>query len=146
MNKKAIIGLGILAVAGIGYYMWKNKKTSTSKVSGSKLTTPPSEMGASQDEEEDSNATGVIIKPKPSRCPKGYTFSNGRCVADAAYVAGWENGQEPKSGYTAGWEKDKETPMPCALGYEATLDPVKGTICTHPKKNIIRPFYAGVNM
>ena len=36
MNKKAIfIGLGVLAVAGIGYYMWKKKnETTTSKFSG----------------------------------------------------------------------------------------------------------------
>jgi hypothetical protein len=26
-NKKLYIGLGILAVAGIGYYMWKKNKT-----------------------------------------------------------------------------------------------------------------------
>jgi LPXTG-motif cell wall-anchored protein len=26
MNKKVLIGLGVLAVAGIGYYMWKKNK------------------------------------------------------------------------------------------------------------------------
>jgi hypothetical protein len=35
MNKKTIlIGLGVLAVAGIGYYMWKKKNETTSGASG----------------------------------------------------------------------------------------------------------------
>ena len=52
-NKKLIIGLGILAVAGIGYYMWKNKKSAKSRVSNSdvKSVTPPSEMGATNTDE-----------------------------------------------------------------------------------------------
>jgi hypothetical protein len=34
-NKKVIIGLGVLAIAGIGYYMWKKNKTeNNSNVSG----------------------------------------------------------------------------------------------------------------
>jgi hypothetical protein len=45
MNKKTIlIGLGVLAVAGIGYYMWKKKNETTS--------------GA----DESSNATGARYK------------------------------------------------------------------------------------
>ena len=33
MNKKTIlIGLGVLAVAGIGYYMWKKKSEKTSEI------------------------------------------------------------------------------------------------------------------
>jgi hypothetical protein len=98
MNKKTmLIGLGVLAVAGIGYYMWKKKNET--------------KLGA---------------------C--GCSGADGQ---DEGYVAGWEN--EPKSDYTAGWEKDKETPKPCADGYNATLDPIKGTICTLPPKNITRP-------
>ena len=35
MNKKTIlIGLGVLAVAGIGYYMWKKKNETTSGACG----------------------------------------------------------------------------------------------------------------
>jgi hypothetical protein len=35
MNKKTIlIGLGVLAVAGIGYYMWKKKSETTSGACG----------------------------------------------------------------------------------------------------------------
>jgi hypothetical protein len=38
MNKKTmLIGLGVLAVAGIGYYMWKKKNETTSGASGSKV-------------------------------------------------------------------------------------------------------------
>ena len=142
VNKKVIIGLGVLAVAGIGYYMWKNKKSTKSRVN----STPPSEMGASQ-EEEDSNVTGASVTSTPSRCPKPWVYANGKCnKIGAAYVAGWENGQEPTSNYVAGWDKDKATPMPCNQGYTASLDPVKGTICTPNKKNIVRPYYAGANM
>ena len=59
-NKKLIIGLGILAVAGIGYYMWKNKKSAKSRVSNSdvKSVTPPSEMGATNTD-DDSDFTGI---------------------------------------------------------------------------------------
>jgi hypothetical protein len=35
MNKKTmLIGLGVLAVVGIGYYMWKKKSETTSGASG----------------------------------------------------------------------------------------------------------------
>jgi hypothetical protein len=35
MNKKTmLIGLGVLAVAGIGYYMWKKKNETTSDADG----------------------------------------------------------------------------------------------------------------
>jgi hypothetical protein len=35
MNKKTmLIGLGVLAVAGIGYYMWKKKNETTSSAEG----------------------------------------------------------------------------------------------------------------
>ncbi len=141
VNKKVIIGLGIFAVAGIGYYMWKNKKSSTSKSLDSKLATSDSEMGASMDEEEDSNVTGAGgTKPPTNRCPKGWYFANNKCNPNSTlgYVAGWENGQQPYSGYTAGWQNG--APAPCNIGYNATLDPVKGTICTRPK-SILKPFY-----
>lgn len=148
VNKKVIIGLGVLAVAGIGYYMWKNKKSTESKNSNSdvKLATTPSEMGAIQNEEEGSNVTGASTTstPKPNRCPKGWVYANGKCnKLGANYVAGWENGQQAYSGYTAGWKDG--APAPCALGYEATLDPVKGTICTAVKKNIVRPYLSTIN-
>jgi hypothetical protein len=46
MNKKTmLIGLGVLAVAGIGYYMWKKKNETTS--------------AAANGEDESSNAVGV---------------------------------------------------------------------------------------
>ena len=34
MNKKTLIGLAVLAVAGIGYYMWKKKNETTSGACG----------------------------------------------------------------------------------------------------------------
>jgi hypothetical protein len=33
-NKNLLIGLGVLAVAGIGYYMWKKKSEKTSSACG----------------------------------------------------------------------------------------------------------------
>lgn len=77
-NKKLIIGLGILAVAGIGYYIWKNKKSAKSRVSNSdvKSVTPPSEMGATNtDENSESDFTG-IRKTRPC-CIKEV---NGKCL------------------------------------------------------------------
>jgi hypothetical protein len=129
MNKKTIfIGLGVLAVAGIGYYMWKKKNETTSGACGCSAAD-------GEDEDESSNATAGAGKTD-TRCPKGYVYDNLKCkkytsVAFTAddtdtYVSGWEN--EPKSGYTAGW--DKGSPRPCAVGYSASLDPIKGTICT----------------
>jgi hypothetical protein len=58
MNKKTIlIGLGVLAVAGIGYYMWKKKSETTS--------------GA----EEKSNAKGGDWAwTESGKCPYGYTL------------------------------------------------------------------------
>ena len=51
MNKKIIlIGLGVLAVAGIGYYMWKKKNETTSGACGCSAAD-------GEDEEESSNAT-----------------------------------------------------------------------------------------
>ena len=48
MNKKTIlIGLGVLAVAGIGYYMWKKKNKTTS---------------AAANGEDESNAAGKSIQ------------------------------------------------------------------------------------
>jgi hypothetical protein len=142
MNKKVIIGLGILAVAGIGYYMWKNKKSTKSRISSN--STPPSEMGATQEAEY--NVTGGTKTTVGNRCPKGWVYANGKCnKLGATYVAGWENGQEPTSNYVAGWDKDKATPMPCNQGYTATLDPIKGTICTPNKKNMVRPYISTVN-
>lgn len=145
-NKKMYIGLGILAVAGIGYYMWKNKKSTKSRISSN--STPPSEMGATQEAEEESNVTGGTKTTVGNRCPKGWVYANGKCnKLGATYVAGWENGQEPTSNYVAGWaDKGTQTPNPCNEGYSATLDPIKGTICTPNKKNIVRPYYAGANM
>jgi hypothetical protein len=32
MNKKVLIGLGVLTVAGIGYYMWKKNSEKTSSI------------------------------------------------------------------------------------------------------------------
>ena len=54
-NKKIYIGLGILAVVGIGYYIWQNKNT-----------------------ENKSNATGKG-KDKKKKCPNGYSLQNGVC-------------------------------------------------------------------
>jgi hypothetical protein len=52
VNKKVIIGLGVLVVAGIGYYMWKNKKPeTTSKASGC-------DCDCNDEEEEESNVIG----------------------------------------------------------------------------------------
>jgi hypothetical protein len=54
MNKKTmLIGLGVLAVAGIGYYMWKKKNETTSGASG---------CGCGCEEEESSNATAYTDK------------------------------------------------------------------------------------
>lgn len=36
MNKKVLIGLGVLAVAGVAFYMWKKKKGSESSESETK--------------------------------------------------------------------------------------------------------------
>ena len=125
MNKKIIlIGLGVLAVAGIGYYMWKKKNETTSGACGCSAAD-------GEDEEESSNATAG--KGTGRRCPNGYVYDNGKCKSASSfdgsdtYVAGWE--EEPMSGYTAGWNKDG-SPRPCNYGYDATLDATKGTICT----------------
>jgi hypothetical protein len=58
-NKKLYIGLGILAVAGIGYYMWKNKKSEKSRVSnsGAKLDSQSTlEIGDLQSENDSENS------------------------------------------------------------------------------------------
>jgi len=58
MNKKTIlIGLGVLAVAGIGYYMWKKKNETTSGACGCSAAD-------GEDEEESSNATAGVGTPK----------------------------------------------------------------------------------
>jgi hypothetical protein len=134
MNKKTmLIGLGVLAVAGIGYYMWKKKSETTSGACGC--------SGADGSDEEDSSSNATAgDKPRGTPCPSGYHYDNGYCKKNVSphftgdaelphtYVAGWEN--EPTSDYTAGWDK-YGNPRACSFGYNATLDPQKGTICTH---------------
>lgn len=93
-NKKLIIGLGILAVAGIGYYIWQKKnKDSFSKFEG----------------EESSNATGRKTK---LCCVKE---TNGVCneLKEVYYTVPCPN---PKRGASA-----RTIPMPstgvCPKGY-----------------------------
>jgi LPXTG-motif cell wall-anchored protein len=51
-NKTMLIGLGVLAVAGIGYYMWKKKNETTSNAQGDWVYASDSGTGG---------------------CPRGYT-------------------------------------------------------------------------
>jgi hypothetical protein len=56
VNKKVIIGLGVLAVAGIGYYMWtKNKPENKSEFLGFKT----------KKRETNSNPTNVVLGGTP---------------------------------------------------------------------------------
>ncbi len=45
MNKKLLIGLGVVAAAGVGYYLWKRKKDSETETKsnakgGANITCP----------------------------------------------------------------------------------------------------------
>jgi hypothetical protein len=79
MNKKTmLIGLGVLAVAGIGYYMWKKKNETTSGACGcssadgeEEETNSGCECGC---EETTSNAKGdTWAWGGTGGCPYGYT-------------------------------------------------------------------------
>lgn len=63
MNKKILIGAGVLAVAGIAYYMWKNKKESSEKLSIN---------------EEKASAIGKIGTVNNVDCPQGCVCSDGK--------------------------------------------------------------------
>ena len=67
-NKKLLIGLGVLAVAGIGYYMWMKKSEKKSGVCG---------CSAADGSEEKSNVTS---KGKTKMCCTKVD-GNGNCVS-----------------------------------------------------------------
>ncbi len=76
-NKKIIIGLGVLAFAGIGYYMWKkNKPENTSSASGCDCG-----CGCCDDKEDVSNVTSVSDNAY-QRCVNMYT-SQGLSLSEA---------------------------------------------------------------
>jgi hypothetical protein len=86
MNKKTIlIGLGVLAVAGIGYYMWKKKSETTSGACGCSSADGEEEETngeeESTDEEEKSNAVSyanAYVKSPYSPCRLGYYETTGQ--------------------------------------------------------------------
>jgi hypothetical protein len=62
MNKKTIfIGLGVLAVAGIGYYMWKKKNETTSGACGCSAANGEDSSAKEENDEESSNYWGDEI-------------------------------------------------------------------------------------
>jgi len=78
MNKKTIlIGLGVLAVAGIGYYMWnKNQSTTTSKFSGA--------CGCSGADGSDEDSSSITAGGKACDCQQGYMYNydaNGKATS-----------------------------------------------------------------
>jgi hypothetical protein len=76
MNKKTmLIGLGVLAVAGIGYYMWKKKNETTSGACGCSSADGEEEANGEESEcEETSNAKGdTYAWGGTGGCPYGYT-------------------------------------------------------------------------
>jgi hypothetical protein len=97
MNKKILIGLGVLAVAGIGYYMWKKKSETKSSACGC--------SGADGECDDYSNA--VAAKPK-RKLKEGFSW----CCAEYGNdnkCRMWE--QRPQGSRCGGAERVASTPI-----------------------------------